>query len=367
LVRELFVETLAVRGFRNLKEVDLALGPGFIVVSGDNGQGKTNLLEAVYALATSKSFRVNKPGELVRYGDEVASVRATVAFGGERREQSLGLKEGGRYAKIDGQRPPSLTAYAVRTPAVVFHPGEVALSMGGGGERRKLLDRTSLYLAPAPSDDLDRYSLALRERQKALELRGPSATDAASWEELMVRHGREVHAARDQAAGKLAEAAREAFLRIAARGVTFDVAYSPGSPGDPDEFREMLAKSRARDARRGTASVGPHRDDLSLMIDGHPARGFASQGQHRTVVLALKAAEVEVIAAARDLRPLLLLDDVSSELDRARTAALFAALRDEPGQVLLTTTRPDLIETGVLCRVEDRRDFTVVAGRVEAS
>jgi DNA replication and repair protein RecF len=365
-VRELFVETLAVRGFRNLKAVDLALGPGFVVVSGDNGQGKTNLLEAVYALATSKSFRVNKPGELVRYGDEIASVRASVVTGGERREQSLGLREGGRYAKIDGQRPPSLAAYAVRTPAVVFHPGEVALSMGGGGERRKLLDRTSLYLAPAPSDELDRYTRALRERQRALELRGPSATDAASWEELMVRHGQEVHAARSRSARLLAEAAKEAFGRIAATGVTFDVAYAPGSPESAEEFREALAKSRTVDARRGTATVGPHRDELSLTLDGHPVRGFASQGQHRTVVLSLKAAELEVIAAARDVRPLLLLDDVSSELDRERTSALFRYLEGQEGQVFLSTTRPELIELRGSGGAP-RRDFVVHEGGIRAA
>ena len=103
------------------------------------------------------------------------------------------------------------------------------------------------------------------------------------------------------------------------------------------------------------------------MLEGRSVRGMASQGQHRAIVLALQLAEMDVIAGVRGVRPILLLDDVSSELDRARTAALFAALREEQGQVLLTTTRPDLIETGALCRVEERRDFTVVGGRVFAS
>jgi DNA replication and repair protein RecF len=362
-LRELFIETLAIRGFRNLERVDLELGPGFVVIAGDNGQGKTNLIEAVYALATSKSFRVTKPGELVRHGDPLASLRAMVRVGDERREQSLGLQEGGRHAKIDGHRPPTLAAYAVTTPAVVFHPGEVALSMGGGSERRKLLDRTSLYLAPASSDDLERYTRALRERQKALELRGAGATDAAYWEELMVRHGIEVHRTRAESAAQLGAGAKEAFARIAAADLVFGIDYAPGSPVEPEAFRAALVQGRARDAHRATASVGPHRDDLALTLNGRPVRGFASQGQHRAVVLALKAAEVEVIARARDVRPLLLLDDVSSELDRARTSALFAYLERQEGQVFLSTTRPELIEIRG-SKGTPRRDFVVRSGVV---
>jgi DNA replication and repair protein RecF len=363
-VRELFVETLSIRGFRNLGRVDLEFGPGFVVISGDNGQGKTNLLEAVYCLTTSKSFRATKPGELVRHGDAVASLRATIALGGERREQSLGLADGGRHAKIDGKRPATLSAYAVSTPAVVFHPGEVALSMGGGSERRKLLDRTSLYLSPTSAGALERYTRALRERQKALEQRGPSASDALSWEELMVRHGQEVQRARAESANRLAEGARAAWTRIAAPRTTLDVAYVPGSPEDSLAFQDALRASRARDARRGTASVGPHRDDLALTLDGRPVRGVASQGQHRTVVLSLKAAEVEVVSAARGVRPLLLLDDVSSELDRERTSALFAYLEHLEGQVFLSTTRPELIEIAGSMGAP-RRDFVVRDGVVQ--
>jgi DNA replication and repair protein RecF len=361
LVRDLFVEKLSIRGFRNLAEVELELGAGFVVISGDNGQGKTNLLEAVYALATSKSFRANKPGELIRHGDELASLRATVTSGGDRREQSLGLQEGARRVKLDGKSPATLSAYAVATPVVVFHPGEISLSMGGGSDRRKLLDRTSLYLAPASAQEVERYTRALRERQRALGERGPGATDASEWEELLVRHGVEVHRRRAESARRLGDAAEEAFRKIGATGLHLSVSYSPGSPLDPVEFRAALANSRLGDARRGTASVGPHRDDLSLALDDRPVRGFASQGQHRTIVLALKAAEVEVIARARELRPLLLLDDVSSELDRGRTSALFAYLEGQEGQVFLTTTRPELIEIRGTGRAP-RRDFAVRGG-----
>jgi DNA replication and repair protein RecF len=138
------------------------------------------------------------------------------------------------------------------------------------------------------------------------------------------------------------------------------VSYAASAPTRADEYLAALASSRVVDARRGGARWGPHRDDLALELNGRLVRGVASQGQHRAVVLALKSAEVHVVGGARGARPILLLDDVSSELDRARTAALFAFLREQHGQVFLTTTRPELIEI----EGGGRLDFRVENGRV---
>ena len=359
-MRPLVVEHLQARSFRNLARVDVDFGDRFNVVSGDNGQGKTNLLEAIYVLATSKSFRSSKPGDLVGFGAELASVRATVREDGDARVQSVGLEKGKRLVRIDDKRPPSLAAYAVRTPVVVFHPGEIALSMGGSSERRRLLDRTALYLAPQSMADLEAYTRAIKERQRALETRGVSASDLVEWETLAARHGAQVMSHRARAADLLAEHAKEAFERIAAPGLVLDVTYAPSAPREEAAFREALASRRAVDVRRGSAGVGPHRDDLALAIDGHGVRGVASQGQHRAVTLALKSAEIDVVGSARGVRPILLLDDVSSELDRARTSALFAFLREQQGQVFLTTTRPELLDTGD--DAGTRHDFVIAAG-----
>jgi DNA replication and repair protein RecF len=361
-MRSLAIEGLAVRGLRNLSVVDLAPGPRFNVIAGENGQGKTNLLEAIYLVATSKSFRASKPGDLVAHGGELASVRGAIREEGDPREQSVGVKAGARLVRIDGKRPPTLAAYAIRTPVVVFHPGEVALSMGSSGERRRLLDRIALYVSPASMDELDRYARAVRERQRALEMRGVHATDLDQWEELAVRHGVAIMRARRESAERLARSAVAAFARIAAPGLVLDATYAPGAPEDPEAYRAALVRARPADARRGGATVGPHRDDLALAIGAHPVRGVASQGQHRAVVLALKSAEIDVVGAARAVRPILLLDDVSSELDRARTAALFAFLRDQHGQVFLTTTRRELIDIEADA---ERRDFHVESGRVQ--
>jgi DNA replication and repair protein RecF len=365
-MRPLAIASLGVRGFRNLAAVDVELGPRFNVLSGDNGQGKTNLLEAVYVLATSQSFRTSKPKELVGWESETASVRGVVREAEDAREQSVGLRAGLRAVRIDGKRPPTLASYAVRTPTVVFHPGVVSLSAGSGAERRKLLDRVALYRSPQSLADAEAYGKAMRARQRVLETRGEGARDLDDWEALAVRHGLALAEARREAAERLKPAAEEAFDRIgrATGGPALHVAYAPSAPAEPEAFRARLAENRSRDRARGSATTGPHRDDLALALGEHPVRGVASQGQHRAVVLSLELAEIHVIAETRSVRPLLLLDDVSSELDRERTAALFAALNDHEGQVLLTTTRPELIETGLGSRVDARCDFTVVAGQI---
>jgi DNA replication and repair protein RecF len=357
------LEQLQVRSFRNIEALDVALGPRFNVVHGGNGQGKTNLLEAIYVLATSKSFRTSKLGDLISFGAELASIRGWLFERGTPRTQSVGLRRGARLVRIDDKRPPTLAAYAVRSPVVVFHPGEIALSMGASSERRRLLDRTALYLDPASMVEAESYQRAIRERQRALETRGTSAADLAPWEALCVRHGLAWMAHRGLAVERLAPRAIEAFARIADPSLKLTMAYVPTAPREEADYVAALGAKRALDLRRGSASIGPHRDDLVLRIGERPVRGVASQGQHRAVTLALKSAEMAAIAEARGVRPILLLDDVSSELDRERTAALFAFLRDQEGQVVLTTTRPEIIDTGT----GDRVDFRIERGVLSLS
>ncbi len=362
--RALVLERVSVRALRNLAHVDFTPGPRFNVISGDNGQGKTSLLEAIYLGATSRSFRTSRIAELIAHGESIGSSKLVVGQDEGTHEQSVGLSAAGgaRQARIEGKRPPSLAAFAARTPVVVFHPGEVALSTGSSSERRRLLDRVVLHTAFSKMDDLAAYTRAMRERQQALEARGDRATDLEEWETLMVRHGSAVCAARAEAAARIAEVAQIAFDRIAAPGLNLQVRYLTNAPTDLRAYADVLASSRTRDRIRKSAAIGPQRDDLMLEVDGHSARHVASQGQHRALVLALKAAEIDVIAHARGVRPILLLDDVSSELDRSRTVALISFLGEQRGQVFLTTTRPELIESDGLGGASERHDFRVERG-----
>jgi DNA replication and repair protein RecF len=366
-LRSLAVESLSIRGFRNLAKVDIALGAGFNIISGNNGQGKTNFLESIYVLATSKSFRTSKMTELVQIDTDVASIRARIREDTEVREQSLGLRQGRRSICVDGKRPSGLAEYAMQTPVVVFHPGTVTLSAGSGRERRRLLDRVALYSCPASLRDATAYRRAMQARQRILETRGDSSQGIEEWEELIVRHGAALSLARHDAVKQLAPAVEESFARIGPSGVKLRIRYEQSAPETMEAFRSRIGESRAKDRARRSASVGPHRDDLALELDGRSVRGMASQGQHRAVVLALELAEMEVIARVRGVRPLLLLDDVSSELDRERTEALIASLKQHRGQVLLTTTRPEFLAAEAFPDAEGQRDFIVVSGNLSSA
>jgi DNA replication and repair protein RecF len=335
------------------------------VLSGDNGQGKTTILEAIYLVCTSRSFRTSKTAELIGYGAPAASVRATLAedLGGETREQAVGLEGTRRKVTLAGKRPQSLAAYATQSPVVVFHPGELLLSSGPAAKRRTLLDRIALFVDPMSADHLQRYTAASRSRQRLLETRGSTAPGLDAFEALMAAHGAAVGRARAAATARIASPLVEAFARITDDAHVLAVRYEAGAPDDEQTTLLALARERERDRRRGSAGVGPHRDDLELWLGGHDVRAHASQGEHRAVTMALKMAELSTIGAARGLEPLLLLDDVSSELDVARTRRLLELLGQNPGQILLTTTRPELIGTPEAASGE-RRDYRLEKGAV---
>jgi len=180
------------------------------------------------------------------------------------------------------------------------------------------------------------------------------------YETLLAEHGAAITRARADAVVALTGPLRDAFSRIAAPGLELGVTYRPGGSSDPGEALARLGADRKSDAQRKRTGFGPHRDDLSLELDGHEARVVGSQGQHRALTLALKSAELACIAEARGVQPILLLDDVSSELDAERLAALFDHLAATASQIFLTTTRPDLV-AGVRAAGE-RRDYVVAGG-----
>lgn len=357
----LAIQSIALRHFRNIASADLTDLARFTVLSGNNGQGKTSVLEAMYLVCTTRSFRTAKLGEIVRHGEPIASVRAKIREGEDAREQAIGLRGGTRTVTSAGKRPPSLAAYAVQSPAVVFHPGEMVLSSGPASKRRTLLDRIALFVDPTSMDHLNRYTTASRSRQRLLETRGSAAPELEGFERIVALHGAAISRIRREACTRIARELETSFPRITAEPRVLEARYEPGGPEDESGLQGALLAQRERDRHRGSASSGPHRDDLVLRLGGYDVRTEASQGEHRAVTLALKLAELSCIADARGVHPVLLLDDVSSELDLARTALLFEFLRQTPGQILLTTTRPELIDTSGL-DPRERRDFHLRGG-----
>ncbi|HET9934638.1 MAG TPA: DNA replication and repair protein RecF, partial [Polyangiaceae bacterium] len=340
-------------------------GPRLNVISGDNGQGKTSLLEALYFVATTRSFRTERLPTLLRHGSEQGVVRAELAEAGRSREQVMVLSPTVRRATIDGKRPARLVEYAQRTPVVAFHPGDLELVAGAASFRRRLLDRVALFIDAAGYEHKSRYERALKERQRALEERGERAAEHEAFEQVAAQEGARYQLARERAAKTLVELVPARFERLAPSALSLDASYVPGGSTDVSVFRRELEQRRTKDRFRRSSSFGPGRDEFELRLDGSPARSHASQGQQRILTLALKLAELDAISEARGAPAVLLLDDVSSELDPARTGAVYEVLRTSAGQVFVTTTRPELFPTPD--RASERIDFGVERGTLRVS
>lgn len=345
------LQTLRFETFRNLGDGTFEPSPRFNVIHGANGHGKTSLLEALYVVATTKSFRTAKLRTVARHGASRFALRARfVETPGElsplARDHSVVFEDRSLHVRLDENRPRTLAEYAVKSPVVVFHPEELTLSTGPAALRRRLLDRVALYRSTSAVVAASRYEKALRARQELLR-KGGTTSEIEAYEALMVEAGTQVTRARTDAVEALHAPTLEAFRRIAAPDLVLEIVYRKGGTPDVEEARRELQDRRDKDRRSVTATFGPHRDDLELRLGGKLAREVASQGQHRAITLSLKAAESAAVSAATGLEPLQLLDDVSSELDPDRTDALLDFLGETRGQVFVTTTRPGLLTPSI--------------------
>ncbi len=357
------VERLYARGFRNLEDLDLSPGPGFNVLHGDNGAGKSNLLEAIFYLGSLRSFRGAKAEDLVRIGSGEAILKAKVASEGTSRVLSVALsREKPRRAAIDGKRPRSMAAWQGAVPMVLFFPGQIELAAGGAEGRRLFLDRMLEQMDAVYGAALASYERALRSRNRLLKDEAPDKRSIAAFDELLAEHGAVVGKARSRLLGELAPRVQRAFEEIVGSEVPLSVTYRPRVEPERDAIRQALRRALPKDLARGFTADGPHADDMALSMSRVPARHHASQGQHRAIVLALKVAELDVMTERLGRVPVLLLDDVSSELDRARNRRFFELLARLGGQVFLTTTHPEFI-----LLEGERRDLRVEAGRVTAT
>lgn len=330
---------------------------------GDNGQGKTSVLEAIYFAATSRSFRTERISEVVQEGCDKTIVEIQLSDDGYAREQRATVNGTRRQMLMDGQKPSTLAAYATRSPVVVFHPGDLNLVAGAASGRRTLLDRLALFANPLSSTHRGRYRHALRERQAILERQKSSAVELEAFETLMAQDGSAITRLRHEACQLLSNALQSTFGRTASPQLNLVVRYAPGGTEDSEAFARELESRRGSDARRKLATFGPQRDDIEFFIDGRSVRRHASQGQQRILALAIKLAELECIGRIRQAHPILLLDDISSELDSSRAGAVYGYLQESPSQIFVTTTRPELFVTpGV--EATERFDFRLVNGAV---
>jgi DNA replication and repair protein RecF len=343
--------SLHIQDFRNLARVEVAASPRATILLGENGQGKTNLLEAIYVLATLKPLRAVRLAELIRFGEARATVAGDFEGPGGVRTVGVQIAAGGRTAFLDGKPQEKLDGYFEGLAAVCFAPDDLLLVKGGPEGRRRFLDRAAFNRWPAVLGEAREYVRALRSRNAAL--RNAAADVEASFRGPLVRAAARLLVRRRELILELAPRVRAAFAEISGPGAPearFDYRPAAGMRIDAGEaeiaarLAEILELRIERDREKGYTSAGPHMDDLVLALDGKGAKLYGSQGQQRALVLALKIAEIENLRSAIGRPPLLLLDDVSSELDPAKNRYLLGYLAGLPAQAFLTSTDRRLLE-----------------------
>jgi DNA replication and repair protein RecF len=332
--------------------VSLEPSPRATVIVGENGQGKTNLLEGLYFLMTLKPLRASKLSELVTFQHAGATVSAAFELKGARRDIAVEISAGLRQAFVDGKRAASLEDYFGGVSVVAFTPDDLDVVKGSPEGRRRFLDRAVFNRFPAFLQEGRVYARALKNRNRLLKDRGDADTLAA-FDETLARSGARIWVRRRALMLELAPRVEQAFDSIGRAAHRAAVTYAPAQlPLDftqaneetlREALRETLAQRLRRDFERGFTSVGPHADDLEILLGERSARSFASQGQQRALVLSWKIAEIENLHAAHSALPLLLLDDVSSELDPERNRFLMDYLAQSGAQVFLTTTDASLV------------------------
>jgi DNA replication and repair protein RecF len=357
--------SLATESFRNLDPARIELHPRLNVLLGGNGQGKTNLLEAIALVSGRPSFRASEPRDAVRSGAPRAAVAARLSTG---ETLGLSLEAGARAHTSDGRRVTRLTA-SRRLPAVFLTSEDLTRLSGPPSARRRALDRAAFMLEPRFAAGLAAYERARAAKTRLLSSgRAGDPDELAVWEDALVASGARVAAGRRRAVAALEGALAAAAERLGSPYSPLSLALASDLPSDGDEaslaraLRALVVSHRAAEMRAARALVGPHRDDVVLRAGGAPVATRASSGENRTLVLAWTLAELALLAGSAGTGPVFAFDDFDSEWDRAVVATFARAL---PGnaQVFLTSARREAVEEIPL---PDGRTFEVARGAFRA-
>jgi len=339
------LDWLELTAFRSYERVRVEPSPEVNVFVGPNGSGKTNLLEAVAYLSMVRSFRGVADELLIARGSDEAIVRGEVTREGRasRIEVAIGPS---RKVLVNGRRPARFSDLLEHVRVSTFLPDDLDIVKRGPSYRRDFLDDTALQLWPGFSGDLKDFDRALRQRNALLKSYRPDRYTLQVWDDRLSQAGARLMARRARAARLLLDRVEEVYRRISGTESRIELDYQSEWGGSLEEveveelrarLKESLEQRHGSDLERRQTSVGPHRDDPVLVLDGLPARQAASQGEQRSLVLSFRLTAHEAVTDAVGQRPILLLDDVFSELDASRTAALAAALPST--QTFITTAR----------------------------
>lgn len=364
----MIITRLQFEGFRNLDDGEIFPDSGVNVIFGTNAQGKTNLLEGIWLLSGNKSFRGSRDSELVKFGKNHA--RLKIDFFAEDREQNAEILflKGKKEVKLNGVKKSSVSALIGKLCVVVFSPEHLSLVKSGPSERRRFIDNAICQIKPSYAESLSNYNKTLAQRNallKDIPMHSELLDTLDIWDYRLAVLGASVTRMRINYVERLCESAKKYHMGISENMEDLEINYSCAVPEQycdtgikiRDYLSEKIRNNRNEDLKDGYTSVGPHRDDIEILINGENVRAFGSQGQQRSCVLSMKIAEAELIKIATSQEPIVLLDDVLSELDSKRQEFLLNKIFDR--QVFISCCEAASVE-----RLNDGKLFEVKKGVV---
>lgn len=346
------IETLVLHNFRNYSRLQLSFDHHLNLFIGANAQGKTNLLEAMTFLGTGKSHRTRHEEEMVLWGADICSVAANVGYlyGESTLKITYHATERKKSFNVNGLTQKK-SAFSGKLTTVIFTPEDLAIVKGSPSNRRKFLDEEISKVSAVYEDDLNRYQHVIRQRNYLLKTHRKKILDSeelASWNDQLAPLAAKIVSRRISVIHRLGLLSRLAQRRLTGRTESLEINYVSSFTGEnttdllelKESFLKKLSEKKELEARLGQTLVGPHRDDFQILLNSREARLYASQGQQRSLVLSLKMAELEFIKGETGEFPVLLFDDVFSELDEQRRFALLEAI-DGRVQTFITGTEVD--------------------------
>lgn len=343
----MILQELAIRNFRNYSATQIEFSPEVNVLIGQNAQGKTNVIEAISMLSLAKSHRTNRDGEMIRWEEEGSHLTGQVERAQRILKLSMQLLKKGKKVQVNGVEKKKISDFVGHLNVVLFAPEDLLLVKGSPQYRRRFLDMEIGQVSPAYLHDLMQYNKVLHQRNQFLK--ESQQVDKFNpdllgiWDDQLVQYGGKIIRKRLQFLNTLVPFAREIHSQISGQRETLELQYQSAvieQAGDrslEEQFAILLEQQQKKDLARGVTSVGPHRDDIRVRYNGHDFDTYGSQGQQRTAALSMKLAEIELIRKEVGEYPVLLLDDVLSELDESRQLHLIQTM-GERVQTLITTT-----------------------------
>lgn len=359
----MYIKEIELTNFRNYKEQKVSFSRGVNIFIGKNAQGKTNLLEGIYLNAFGKSFKSVKDKEMIRFGESYCRISSVAEDQENELTTEILIQSDGRKGiKRDGIKVKKSSELLERIYIIIFSPEDLKIVKDEPEKRRRFIDRELSQIRTGYLSDLNDYNKILKQRNTYLKENNIDFALLDIWDQQLAANGTRIMRKRKQFIERINEISRRIHSDITEGQEHLELKYESSIPADgntEDIFYNYLAAARENDIRTGTTSKGPHRDDIKISADGIDLRKFGSQGQQRTAALSLKLSEIKIIEEEKGEKPILLLDDVLSELDNDRQTMLINTLGEN--QLFITTTE---INENVASRLPTGKYFKIINGEV---